>query len=412
MGSLMTMISDPLPLPCGAVLPNRLAKAAMSEQLAAPDGSPSDDLIRLYRRWGRGGAGLLISGHVMVDPRHLAETGNVVVGDGRGLAALARWARAATAHGAHAWLQLNHPGRQTPRLFDRAPVAPSAVPLDVGGGAFARPRALADAEIRTIIDCFARAAVDAERTGFTGVEIHGAHGYLVSQFLSPRTNRRDDAWGGDGAGRRRFLVDIVRAIRASVAPGFAVAVKLNSADFQRGGFGESDAMEVIAALGEERVDLLEISGGTYEHAVMFGEQAPASTRSREAFFLDFAERARAVARMPLMLTGGFRSRAAMQDALASGAVDVIGMARPLAVEPELPAALLREDCAGARLRPLTTGWKTLDSLITGSWYQQQLRRMGRGLEPKPSLSRGGALATYLAGSLRRGGALVHRGRGL
>jgi len=189
-------------------------------------------------------------------------------------------------------------------------------------------------------------------------------------------------------------------------------VKLNSADFQRGGFDEADAMEVIAALGDERVDLLEISGGTYERAVMFGERAPVSTRQREAFFLDFAEQARAVARMPLMLTGGFRTRAAMDGALASGAVDVIGMARPLAVEPELPAALLRGESTGARSRRLATGWKTLDSLITGSWYQQQLRRMGRGLEPKLSLSRGSALATYVADSLRHGGARVQDGRRL
>lgn len=406
------MLNEPLRLPCGAVLPNRLAKASMSEQLAARDGSPSPELVRVYERWGRGGAGLLLSGHVMIDRRHVAEAGNVVLDDEdeRALPALARWAQAARSGGAALWLQLNHPGRQTPRVFDPAPVAPSAVPLAVGGRAFAAPRALADAEIHDLVTRFARAAALAERAGMGGVEVHGAHGYLVSQFLSPRTNQRLDAWGGDPPRRRRFLVEVVRAIRAAVAPSFAVAVKLNSADFQRGGFGEDDAMEVIAALGDERLDLLEISGGTYERAAMFDERAPASTRSREAFFLDFAERARAVARMPLMLTGGFRTRAAMERALASGAVDVVGMARPLVLEPELPAALLAGTRDGARAAPgLATGWKTLDALVVGTWHQQQIRRMGRGLDPAPSLSRSGALWHTAVDALGSGVLRARRG---
>lgn len=405
-------IAAPLRLPCGATLPNRLAKASMSEQLADRDGAPSEDMIRLYERWGRGGAGLLLSGHVMVDARHVAEAGNVVLEGERALDALSRWAKAATAHGAHAFLQLNHPGRQTPRFFDRAPVAPSAVPLDVGGGAFAPPRALSEREIWEIVERFARAAAQAEKAGLSGVEIHGAHGYLVSQFLSPKTNRREDGWGGDAKRRRRFLLELTRAVRAAVAETFAVAVKLNSADFQRGGFAEGDALEVVAALGEERVDLLEISGGTYERAAMFDERAPASTRRREAFFLEFAERARAVATMPLMLTGGFRTRGAMQSALASGAVDVIGMARPLAADPDLPNALLTGVRNGAQLPELATGWKTLDSIVTGSWYQQQIRRMGRGLDPLPSLSRSEALGLYAVDFLREGRARLRARRGL
>ncbi len=407
----MSTIAEPLRLACGATLRNRLAKASMSEQLADRGGAPSDDMIRLYERWGRGGAGLLLSGHVMIDARHVAEAGNVVVEDERGIDALTRWVRGASAQGAHAWLQLNHPGRQTPRLFDPAPVAPSVVPLEVGGGAFVAPRALAEGEIWDLVERFARAAAIAERAGATGVEIHGAHGYLVSQFLSPTTNRRRDAWGGDATRRRRFLLEVTRAIRGAVAPGFAVAVKLNSADFQRGGFGDDDALEVIEALGDERVDLLEVSGGTYERAVMFGESAPESTRRREAFFLDFAERARSVARMPLMLTGGFRTRSAMDAALASGAVDVIGMARPLAVEPELPAALLGGTSLGAHTPRLATGWKTLDSIVTGAWYQAQIRRMGRGLDPSASLSRGGALASYVGELLRHGSSGLRRRRG-
>ena len=404
----VSRIDSPLRLPCGAVLGNRLAKAAMSEQLAR-HGSPSDEMIRLYERWGRGGAGLLISGHVMIDPRRLSEAGNVVA-DARHHDALARWARTATKHGAHAWVQLNHPGRQTPRMFDRAPVAPSPVPMGVGGRAFAPPRALTEAEIWTIVDQFANAAALMQRAGFTGVELNGAHGYLISQFLSPHTNRRDDAWGGDALRRRRFLLEVVRAVRAAVSDDFAVAVKLNSADFQRGGFSQEQSLEVIAALNAEGIDLLEISGGTYEKAAMFSEHQRESTQKREAFFLQFAERARAVAKMPLMLTGGFRTADGMNQALASGAIDVVGMARPLALEPDLPAALLSGTRAAAIEVQLSTGRATLDSMITGSWYQHQLRRMGRGCEPKPSLSRTAAIVHYLIDYLRHGRARVRRAR--
>jgi 2,4-dienoyl-CoA reductase-like NADH-dependent reductase (Old Yellow Enzyme family) len=396
----MADITQPLQLPCGAKLLNRLAKASMSEQLAVSDGVPSEDMVRLYERWGRGGAGLLITGHVLIDRSHMAESGNVVIDGDGGLEALQRVAAAATARGAHAWVQLNHPGRQTPRFVDPAPVSASAVPLAVGGGAFAMPRALSDTEVRDIVSRFANAALIAERAGFTGVQIHGAHGYLVSQFLSPIVNRRDDEWGGDAQRRMRFLLEIVRSVRSVVSSGFAVGVKLNSADFQRGGFSEDDAFNVIDALGDEGVDLLEVSGGTYERAAMFAEKSAESTRLREAFFIEFAERAQRVARMPLMVTGGFRTRSAMDAAIASGAVDVVGLARPLAVEPDLCARLLDGRAQGALSVRLSTGWKLLDSAMIGVWHQQQLRRMGSGADPDPRLSRIRALMVYLRGVMQ------------
>ncbi len=406
----MTPLAATLRLPCGAELPNRLAKAAMSEQLAGPGGAPGAALARLYGRWGRGGAGLLVTGNVMIDGRHLGEAGNVVIEDDRHLEALAAWAAAARAGGAHAWVQLNHPGRQTARAVDPAPVAPSAVPLEVGGGAFARPRALAHDEILELVSRFARAAAAVKAAGFTGVQLHAAHGYLASQFLSPRTNLRDDDWGGDGPRRRRFLLEVLRAVRRAVGPSFPVGVKLNSADFQRGGIGEDDALAVVEALSAEGADLLEISGGTYERTAMFDEPA-ASTLRREAFFLAFAERARRVAEVPLMLTGGFRSRAAMEAALAGGAVDVVGLARPLAVEPDLPAALLAGRSDRARPVRLGTGFRTLDAMVVGSWHQRQLRRMGRGEEPDLSLSRTGALLLYVSDFVREGRARVRGARG-
>lgn len=386
----MPAIHDPLPLPGGATLRNRVAKSAMSERLAGPDGAPTEAHATLYRRWAEGGAALLITGNVMIDARALGESGNVVLEDDRALGAFSAWTAAAA--GSALWMQLNHPGRQSPRNLSREPVAPSAVPMRGTAGMFAPPRALAAREIEELIARFARSAVLAREAGFTGVQIHAAHGYLVSQFLSPHTNRRDDDWGGDPERRRRFLIEIVRAVRRAVPRPFSLGVKLNSADFQRGGFGEDESLEVVAALDREDLDLLEISGGTYEAAAMFDEP---STRAREAFFLEYAEKARAATHVPLMVTGGFRSAAGMNAALAHGALDLIGLARPLAVEPDLPRRLIAGEAERAREIQLATGWKKLDALVQGAWYQQQLDRLARGTDADPKLCRLSAAVRYL-----------------
>jgi 2,4-dienoyl-CoA reductase-like NADH-dependent reductase (Old Yellow Enzyme family) len=387
----------PLALPSGATLPNRLAKSAMSEVLGDPDtGAPTEELMRLYERWGRGGAGLLISGHVIVDPEGRGEPGNVILTDDRHLAALTEWARRAQASGARLWMQLNHAGRQSPRRLTKKPVAPSAVGVRGYAGAFARPRALEGHEIEAIIARFATAAAVAQRAGFAGVQIHAAHGYLVSQFLSPLSNRRDDAWGGDPARRSRFLLEIVGSIRAAVGPSFPVGVKLNSADFQRGGFTIEEAMEVARALEAAGVELLELSGGNYESPAMAGsgEAAPEqrdSTREREAYFLDYARRIRAVTGLPIMLTGGMRTRATMERVLAEGAIDVIGMARPLSHAPDLPRALLDGTADAAPVVRVHSRIRRLNDALQVFWFQEQLHRMARGLEPDPALSRYGAL---------------------
>lgn len=395
----MPDISSPLTLPCGVDLPNRLAKSAMSEQLGdVLTNAPTDRLTRLYERWSAGGAGLLVTGNVMVDRGALGEPRNVVVDDERDMEALRAWAEASTRNGTQAWVQLNHPGRQTPRLLSRRPVAPSAVPIAGLKPAFATPRALTDGEIYAIIERFARTADIVVRAGFTGVQIHGAHGYLVSQFLSPLTNRRQDAWGGDPERRRRFLVELVRAIRDEIGAQIPLGVKLNSADFQRGGFSEDESMAVVETLEAEGVDLLEISGGTYERAAMVGDLAEQrqSTREREAYFLEYARAVRERTRMPLMLTGGLRSAEAMNAVLDEGAVDVIGIGRPMAVEPELPAALMSGALAASGDRPQRIGIKRADALCDLYWHTQQLWRLGDGLEPDPARSPRAALMSWAA----------------
>ena len=390
----------PLDLPCGARIKNRFMKSAMSETLADPRSDPTEGLATLYRTWARGGVGLSVTGNVMVDRGALGEPGNVALDAASDRGAFERWARAGSEEATRLWMQLNHPGKQSPSLLVREPLAPSAVPLagDVGRF-FNTPRAMTEAEIHGVIERFAYAAGVAKETGFGGVQIHGAHGYLVSQFLSAHHNVRTDGWGGSPENRRRFALEVYRAIRARVGAGFPVGIKLNSADFQRGGFTEEESMAVVDALAAEGVDLIEVSGGTYEAPAMtgYGAKEAASTRAREAYFLAFAEKVRARTSVPLAVTGGFRSGAAMRDALRSGAVDLVGLARPLAVCPDLPARLLRDPGYALPLPRPSTGIKALDkaTMLDVTYYETQLGRMARGLPAKPDLSAWSAVLTTL-----------------
>lgn len=381
--TLASTLASTLTLPCGLVLPNRFAKASMTEQLAT-NGNPNAALEALYARFREGGAGLVLTGNVMVHRDHREHARNVVIDDATDAAGLARYAQACGPTGI---VQLSHPGRQALWTTKGVqPVSPSGVALEGLGPVFKAPRALAPHEIDEIIARFAAAARASQSAGFAGVQIHGAHGYLVSQFLSARTNQRSDEWGGSLENRARFLLAIVARVRASVSAQFAVTVKLNSADFQRGGFEEEDGIAVAQML-DGKIDLLEISGGSYEAPAMVGASARASTRAREAYFLEFAEKLRARTKTPLMVTGGFRSAAAMESAIASGAIDVVGLARPLAMEPGLPKRILSGDHAPAPMPRDTIGVRMLDGILATSMYVEQMHRMARGKEPDPKLSR-------------------------
>ncbi len=398
-------IDRPFTLPNGTVLPNRLVKAALSEQLGTYSGAPTQQLETLFRRWAQGRFGLIITGNVMVDRRAIGEPRNVVVEDERHLPQLKAWASAARSGGGSAWVQVNHPGRQTPRVLSPRPVAPSAIGIKISGQ-FAKPRALTDPQIHELIERYARTAEIAVKAGFDGVQIHGAHGYLVSQFLSPLSNQRSDAWGGDPERRMRFLLEIVRATRERIGPDAGLGVKLNSADFQRGGFTEEESMGVVEALSAEGLDLLEISGGTYEKAAMMGSghAQRESTKQREAYFLEYAEAVRARAAMPLMLTGGLRSRAAMDEALASGAIDLIGLGRPACLDPDLPRKLVDGTLAAAPgTRDLRTGVKVLDDISELGWHTMQLWRLGAGKDAQPGRAPLLSVGQYIANTVIGGG---------
>jgi 2,4-dienoyl-CoA reductase-like NADH-dependent reductase (Old Yellow Enzyme family) len=406
------MIERPLRLPCGVTLANRLCRSAMTEGLATPRGRATPELQRVHATWAAGGAGLHVSGNIMVDRRFLERAGNVVVEDESGLAELRSWAATVHAQGSVLWAQLSHPGRQCPRLVTLHPLAPSPVQLDLAGN-FGRPRAMTNEEILDVVARFARAAAVLKAAGFDGVQIHSAHGYLLSQFLSPRTNRRDDRWGGALENRARLLLEVVRAVRAAVGPAFPVGVKLNSSDFVQGGFEPQQCLQVVRWLSQAGIDLLEVSGGTYEQIEFFKGHAQDeirdSTREREAMFLKYADAIKAVATMPVMVTGGFRTLAGMNDALERGATDMIGLARPFCLDPGFPRRMLAGELAALPVPEdrLVLGrgfWgpnsssrhvQGLNNQCQAGWYYHQIERLGAGLPPQPELSPWRALLGHL-----------------
>src|SRR4051794_17410161 len=401
-----SVLSKELRLSNGVTLSNRIAQSAMTEHLATGDGAPSWQLIEAYRRFAVSGAALIISGNVMVNGWSLEAPRNVVIEDERHMPQLRRWAATTSGTDARLILQLSLSGRQTQRGLTlagrRQDVATaSAVPLTIGGPLFKPPRALTDPEIRQIIAQFACAARIAAQAGFAGVQIHAAHGYLLGQFLSPLVNQRTDQWGGSVHNRMRMLIEVVRAVKSLTPEAFLLTVKMNVSDFQSGGFDADDALIVAQALENEGVHLIEFSGGSYESSAMIdGGPARDQSGAPEPYFLAYAQRFARELTVPVMLSGGFRSRTAMIDAVESGAADVIGLARPIAVEPDFPRRILDGSTEVSLATPPKLGNKNIDDLLSGAWYQEQIARLGRGKPTLPNRTPIVGLAIMLATTVR------------
>jgi 2,4-dienoyl-CoA reductase-like NADH-dependent reductase (Old Yellow Enzyme family) len=394
-------LAQTLSLRCGVSLPNRLAKSAMTEGLADANGLPTQALNQLYTTWAAGGTGLLLTGNIMVDGRYLERAGNMVLEDDDNLGLFSTLADASQSNNNHCWVQLNHPGRQCPRLVNAHPLSPSDVQLDMLSN-FGKPRPMDEADILDVIRRFVRSAELVKQAGFKGVQIHCAHGYLLSQFLSPNTNKRQDQWGGSLANRARIIRHIIVQVRAAVGPDYPISVKLNSADFQKGGFTLEECVEVASWLSEDGIDLLEISGGTYEQLSLLGVEATEvrdSTRRREAYFIEYAEQIKAKAQVPVLITGGFRSRTVMEQAIENGEVDVIGLARPLCTQSDCSEQLIQGtvdqlDDYEHKLVLGTGIWgnnsrlgiiKAINSFGQVGFYYWQIIRLSQGLSPQPEL---------------------------
>lgn len=382
-----SLLFSPFLLPNGISLPNRLVKAAMEENLSNPHLEPDKALWNLYETWAHGGVGTMITGNVMVDHRAMTGPGGVVLEDGSRLEGFRQWSSKAKVAGGKIIMQINHPGRQVLAKLGGEVWAPSAIAVDIGklSKLLGKPRAMTKTEIEETIQRFAKTSLLAEGSGFDGVEIHAAHGYLISQFLSPIANQRKDEWGGSLENRSRFLLEVIQAVRKTVKPNFIVAVKLNSADFQKGGFQFQDAKEVISKIQTLGVDFIELSGGNYEAPAMQGESRDGSTISREAYFLEFASEVAKTATVPILVTGGIRRKQIAESVLDSG-VPLVGIATALALNPNLPNDWKTNSHSERHLPDPKWKSKTLKGLANMAMVRYQLNRLSENKKPTVKVS--------------------------
>lgn len=414
-------LAQPLELPCGAVLANRLAKSAMSEGLADFDNHSTPRLETLYRRWGGSGAGLVLTGNIQVDRSHLERPNNLVIDDESGRTQLARLAEAGKSQGAHFWAQLSHTGRKVFSSINAAPLAPSAIALDMGripGVSFSVPTPMTEADIRHTIARFAFAAKEAQAAGFTGVLLHAANGYLISQFLSPLSNQRTDRWGGSLENRARFLLEIVAAVRAAVGPKFPIGARLNIFEFEEGGFTSAECGELAKMLRAASLDLLDLaaiprlpkmSEGAEQRDSEDARRADAATR--QPYVVEFAGAVRAAAGMPVMVTGGFRSAKGMVEALDRGDLDAIGLGRPMVANPEAPKGLLAGETESLLAPEELAPHPLMNALFVLRWNCMQIERLADGLDPDFAMTGEAALAAFAELEGRNTVSLLeHRGR--
>ncbi len=409
----MTILKDIITLPCGAQIKNRICKAAMTERIAFADNYTNQRHLNLYKKWAEGDIGILLTGNVQVDKNHLEGPANVCIEEdtyAEQLPLLRKWAEEGTKDNTHLWMQISHAGRQTPGEINSSPKAPSSVQLKIPGRNYGVPSALSTEEINEIIKKFTFVAKIARETGFTGIQIHSAHGYLLSEFLSPDINLREDEWGGTVENRSRIHVEIIKSIRREVGEDFPISVKMNSADFQKGGFSPDDSIQVAKIIEAAGVDNIEISGGTYEQPRLLGldnvsinpdrsEVRKESTIAREAYFLEYAEKIKKNIQIPLMVTGGFRTKEGMESAVKSGACEIVGVGRPLCANPFAIKELFDGKIEQLPIyeKTLSLGpWifspsspfrliQALNAFGAQAWFYQQIKRMGDNKLPDLSL---------------------------
>ena len=378
------LLFTPITLPNGTTIKNRFFKSAMSEGMGTRDFQPKKNIATLYKRWAEGGTGLIITGNIMVDPKGTAEPGNIVFDKNSNMEILKNWAKQGQQHGAKVMVQLNHPGKQAPKTVSKQTVAPSAVPLGNGlNKLFSTPRALATNEVEELIQKFVTSAKVAKEAGFSGVQIHAAHGYLISQFLSPHDNRRTDKYGGSLENRMRFLKEIYLGMREELGKDFNIGIKINSTDFKEDGLTEEDSLKTIIELADLGLDFVEISGGTYERPAMMGAT---SKSTNQVFFAEYSKKLKQKIEIPVVVTGGIRSINAMNTLLNDNTTDFIGIARPLTIDPNIPNKIKQGTYTIVETTRVSTGVKKLDkifgSLLGIVYYQVLMQNIAKGKEPK------------------------------
>ena len=378
------LLFTPITLPNETTIKNRFFKSAMSEGMGTRDFQPKKNIATLYKRWAEGGTGLIITGNIMVDPKGTAEPGNIVFDKNSNMEILKEWAKQGQQHGAKVMVQLNHPGKQAPKTVSKQTVAPSAIPLGNGlNKLFSTPRALTTSEVEELVQKFVTSAKVAKEAGFSGVQIHAAHGYLISQFLSPHDNRRTDKYGGSLENRMRFLKEIYLGMREELGRDFPIGIKINSTDFKEDGLTEEDSLKTIIELANLGLDFVEISGGTYERPAMMGAT---SKSTNQVFFAEYSKKLKQKIEIPVVVTGGIRSINAMNTLLNDNTTDFIGIARPLTIDPNIPNKIKQGTYTIVETTRVSTGVKKLDkifgSLLGIVYYQVLMQNIAKGKEPK------------------------------
>jgi 2,4-dienoyl-CoA reductase-like NADH-dependent reductase (Old Yellow Enzyme family) len=405
---MSNLINESFTFPCGQVIKNRVCKAAMTERIAKGNNLAHQGHANLYDRWADGNIGISLTGNVQVDRKNLEGPANVAIDKNNykeQFDALKAWSKAGTKNNTQLWMQISHAGRQTPGEINSSPMAPSNIGLKIPGKNFGTPTPMTEEDILDVIDRFVFTAKIARDTGFTGVQFHSAHGYLLSEFLSPDINNRTDAWGGSIENRARIHLEIIKRCRQEVGEDFPISVKLNSADFQKGGFSPDESIKVAQMLENAGIDIIEISGGTYEQPKLIGveasinakrsEKRKESTIAREAYFLEYAQDIRKAVSIPLMVTGGFRTREGINDALQSNVCQIVGIGRPLCADPycikkmisgeleTLPSFEKTLSLGPSILSPSSpfTLIKVINAFASMAWFYQQIKNMAKGLMP-------------------------------
>lgn len=383
------LLNQPLDLPCGVQLKNRLIKSAMSDSLGDGAGNPTEAQLRLYERWAEGGAALSLIGEVQVIPDYPEKPGNLVLSPGADLPAIQELAKRGSINGAHVWPQLGHAGALAHRPICN-PKGPS--PLNVEG---LKCEGMSLDEIHELPKYYARAATLAQEAGFGGVLIHAGHGFLFSQFLSPLFNHRTDAYGGAAVKDRfRIIHEVINAVRQAVGASYPVGIRINSTDKLEGGLTTDDALEVVSLLSKTTVDLIDISGGTYFPGAASSSDGMSSSGP---YFADFAKQAKELTDIPIVVTGGFEAREQAVEALRDGAADAISLGRAMILNPSVANAWL-SDAGGDPEFPM------FDAPPRGgvtAWYTMRLTALGENDESRFDLTPANALVAYEARDAER-----------
>ena len=316
----------------GMTLSNRFVRSATWEGMATEDGAATPDLIQIMAELAKGGVGLIVSSHAYVSkqgqagPRQLGAYADDL------RPGLRKMTAAVHAQGGKIVMQLAHAGyHANGKLSGMMPVAPSAVE----SLAKSPRKALTEENIQDVVQAFAAAAIRAKKADFDGVQIHAAHGYLLSQFLSPIYNHRTDAYGGGVRNRSKALMAVLKAVRKAVGNDYPVLIKMNCGDFIEGGLVLEDAIQVGKMLAEGGIDAIELSGGLLTGGKMSPSRMGIHSLEKEAYFQKEARVFKTEVQVPLILVGGNRSYETAQQVVDNGIADYVSLCRPLIREPGL-----------------------------------------------------------------------------